>query len=117
RNLVPWPQAQVVAASAVDATLPPCDAIYVNAGATHPPDAWLDALVVAGRLVLPLTDDEGSGAMLMVTRRASAGFAARFLCRVAFIACLGAHDAQAARALGAALRSRPLGEVRSLVRH
>src|SRR5579859_3065179 len=31
------------------------DGILVNAGVTHPPDAWLDALAPGGRMILPLT--------------------------------------------------------------
>jgi len=34
------------------------DVIYVNAGVTHPADAWLDGLSSAGRLIIPLTTDE-----------------------------------------------------------
>jgi protein-L-isoaspartate(D-aspartate) O-methyltransferase len=37
------------------------DVIYVNAGATHPADAWLDGLKEGGRLVLPLTASQGFG--------------------------------------------------------
>ncbi|MGH8317432.1 MAG: protein-L-isoaspartate O-methyltransferase family protein [Steroidobacteraceae bacterium] len=32
--------------------------IYVNAGVTHPADAWLDNLAEGGRLLLPLSTDE-----------------------------------------------------------
>jgi protein-L-isoaspartate(D-aspartate) O-methyltransferase len=116
-NLAPWPWVELHAESAVDAALPQgVDAIYVNACAPHPPDPWLDALALGGRMVLPLTAEAGSGAMLLLTRRTDERYAARLFARVAFIACIGAHDDGAASALAASLRARPTSEVRSLVR-
>src|SRR5262249_61519608 len=52
----------------------PCDAIFINAGATHPRSLWLDSLRPGGRLVLYLTvafDDTaaGKGGMLKVIRK------------------------------------------------
>ena len=35
------------------------DVIYVNAGVTRPADAWLDGLADGGRLILPLTSNNG----------------------------------------------------------
>ena len=52
-NLARYPQVEVRARSGVD-DLPAADAIYVNAAATHPLRAWLDALKPGGRLVFPL---------------------------------------------------------------
>jgi protein-L-isoaspartate(D-aspartate) O-methyltransferase len=54
------------------------DAMLINAGVTHPLDAWLDGLAPAGRIVLPLTATMGSmgnigkGLMLLLTRTADA---------------------------------------------
>jgi protein-L-isoaspartate(D-aspartate) O-methyltransferase len=62
----------VHAESGVDRALPPADAIYVNAGATEPNGAWLDALNDGGRLVFPLTSDNRWGAMLRITRNEGA---------------------------------------------
>jgi protein-L-isoaspartate(D-aspartate) O-methyltransferase len=39
--------------------LDPADIIYVNAGATGPAPSWLDGLNEGGRLILPLTTNEG----------------------------------------------------------
>jgi len=39
--------------------LDPVDIIYVNAGATRPAPSWLDGLNEGGRLILPLTPNEG----------------------------------------------------------
>lgn len=116
RNLAHWPQASVRAASGADAPLPPADVIYVNAGATHPLPAWLDALRIGGRLIFPLAPDEGSGCMLLVTRRSADDYAARAMMRVAFIACSGARDEASAAALRRALATRSIDAVRALHR-
>jgi protein-L-isoaspartate(D-aspartate) O-methyltransferase len=116
RNLQRFPQARVAAQSAADASLPACDVIYVNAGATHPPPAWLDALRIGGRLVFPLTPNEGFGVMLQVTRRAADAYAATALVRAAFIPCIGARDEATSRSLALALERQSLKAVRSLRR-
>jgi len=115
-NLKPLHNVEVVAASAAGATLPGADIIYVNAGATHPLPAWLDALNVGGRLMFPLTPNEGFGCMLMVTRRGPASYAASALMRVAFIPCIGARDDAASAALTRALETQSLKSVKSLRR-
>ena len=115
-NLAPWPQAEVRAVSGVAPPLPPADVIYVNAGATHPVAAWLDALRDGARLLFPLTPDDGSGSMLLVTRLGAGRYAARALMRVAFIGCVGARDATASAALRAAFAKSSIDAVRSLHR-
>jgi protein-L-isoaspartate(D-aspartate) O-methyltransferase len=115
-HLAPWPQIEVRAVSGAVPPLPPCDVIYVNAGATHPVAAWLDALRVGGRLIFPLTPDDSTGCMLLVTRVAPTAYAARSLMRVSFIACIGARDASASAALRHAFASRSVDAVRSLHR-
>jgi protein-L-isoaspartate(D-aspartate) O-methyltransferase len=104
------------AQSALEAMLPSANVIYVCAGATHVPSTWLDALAIGGRLVLPLTTNEGPGVMLLVTRRAADVYAARILGPAYFTPCLGARDDEQSRALAAALGTRSTGEVRSLRR-
>ncbi len=102
--------------SGTGGTLPACDAIYVNAGSTHPVDMWLDALRPGGRLLFPLTPDRGLGGMLMVSRGAAGHWPARFLCAAAFIPCDGARDPQTARALADAFGQQNLWTVRTLHR-
>jgi protein-L-isoaspartate(D-aspartate) O-methyltransferase len=72
-----------------------CDAIFVNAGATHPRSIWLDCLRLGGRLLLPLTaaDDEGgtTGGVLKVTHQ-PAGLMASFISRVAIFPCSGGRE-------------------------
>lgn len=105
---------EVRSASATEIVMPACDVIYVNAGATHPPAAWLDALRIGGRLVFPLTPNEGFGVMLLVTRRAV--YAATAFARAAFIPCIGARDDAASTSLTQALERQSLKEVRCLKR-
>jgi protein-L-isoaspartate(D-aspartate) O-methyltransferase len=114
QNLEAIANVSVVCASAADTALPMSDVIYVNAGATHPPMAWLAALKPGGRLLFPLTPDEGLGCMLLVTRQAEAAYAACIVSRVAFIPCIGARDPDASKALAAALESRSVEAVRSV---
>ena len=113
-NLKHFSNVEVRAQSATEARIPQCDVIYVNAGATHPPPAWLDALPIGGRLVFPLTPNEGFGIMLQVVRKSACAFAASAFSRVAFIPCIGARDDAASGSLTAALERQSLKEVRSL---
>jgi len=115
-NLKHLSNVEIRAESATEASIPLCDVIYVNAGATHPPSAWLDALSVGGRLVFPLTPNEGFGVMLKVVRKSLESFSACPVLRVAFIPCIGARDDAASASLTAALERQSLKEVRSLRR-
>jgi protein-L-isoaspartate(D-aspartate) O-methyltransferase len=115
-NLAGFPNVALQAASANLAAMPACDVIYVNAGATHPPAAWLDALNIGGRIVFPLTPNEGFGVMLKVTRLGPRTYAANAFVRAAFIPCIGARDDATSASLSAALERQSLKEVRSLHR-
>ena len=113
-NLNPYPQVEVRARSGVEG-LPLADAIYVNAAATHPIRAWLDALKPGGRLVFPLQAAGSIGAMLIVTRPNRRGaWAARVFTAVVFIPCEGAQDPEMGRKLDAAFRRGGQEGVRSL---
>ncbi len=116
-NLKHLPQVRVLAASATQGELPRADVIYVNAGATHPLDNWLDALNPGGRLIFPLTPNEGMGCMLLVTRLGAGRCAATVVSRVAFIPCIGARDEAASTSLSVALESQSIKSVKSLRRH
>jgi protein-L-isoaspartate(D-aspartate) O-methyltransferase len=113
-NLARYAQVEVRARSGVD-DLPAADAIYVNAAATHPLRAWLDALKSGGRLVFPLQAAGSSGAMLIATRpERGEAWPARLLMGVVFIACEGAQDAETGRKLDRAFRRGGQGRVRWL---
>lgn len=106
----------VVGTSASEGALPNTDLIYVSAGATHPLPAWLDALNIGGRLIFPLTPNEGFGVMLLVTREGSRAYAASVVMPVAFIPCIGARDDAASKAISASLRTRSMMTTKSLRR-
>jgi len=115
-NLAHLPNVSVLAASATESSLPSSDLIYVNAGATHPIPSWLDALNIGGRLVFPLTPNEGSGCMLLVTRKSKTDYAASAVTRAAFIPCIGARDDASSKSIAAALEKQSLKSIRSLRR-
>ena len=96
--------------------LPAADVIYVNAGATAPMTAWLDALRPAGRLIFPLTPDAGVGGMLLVARREEGAYAAHFVSGAVFFPCAGAREAGEAARLAAAFAAGGAKEVRGLHR-
>ena len=115
-NLMHLPNVRVVSASATKGALPSAEVIYVNAGATHPLASWLDAINVGGRLIFPLTPNEGFGCMLMITRRGQSSYAAAVVTRAAFIPCVGARDDAASKALTAALEATSVDTVKSFRR-
>jgi protein-L-isoaspartate(D-aspartate) O-methyltransferase len=108
-NLVlAWPQADVVAADGF-AYRPerPADVVIVNAGVTHLSVAWLDALAERdGRLLVPMTDAHRAGTFLLITRRHGHAhrYAARNVCHVGIIDCIGGRDRDAEKKLTVALR-------------
>lgn len=120
-NLVSYPNVSVVPRSATEGSLPACDIIYVNAGATGPLDSWMDALRPGGRLLFPLTSDDpsgapGPGAMLLLAKAAPDRFHARFLCQAVFIPCAGARDEASSARLLQAFKATDFRDVRSLRR-
>jgi protein-L-isoaspartate(D-aspartate) O-methyltransferase len=114
-NLADRPWVTVRPVSAVGTALPACDVLYVNAGATHPPDEWLDAVRPGGRLVLPLTPDLGLGALFLFEPRGR-DFAVTGLLTAVVIGCEGARDAEMARRLGEACARLDFFAVKSLRR-
>lgn len=118
--LAPWPQVTVVHGDGAD-TRGERDALFVNAGATHPLPAWLDALRPGGRLLLPLTTplpfgENLGGGMVLLARREAAGFSASFVSPVGIYHCLGARDPALEPLLRQLLGGPRGGEVRSLRR-
>jgi protein-L-isoaspartate(D-aspartate) O-methyltransferase len=96
------------------------DGMLVNAGATHPRQAWLDALRIRGRLILPLTvlheaDITQSGQIVKFQRQEN-GWSARFLCSTSIYPCSGARDPDLNDKLRAAFRRGDWNRVRSLRR-
>jgi protein-L-isoaspartate(D-aspartate) O-methyltransferase len=115
-NLAALPQVRLHARSGAEGPLPACDVLYVNAGATTPLAVWLDALKPGGRLLFPLTADDGTGAMLLIVRTDGEVYAARFLFQAQFVGCAGARDDQEEQRLAEAFRNRNWNKVKSLHR-
>ncbi|GIQ77523.1 protein-L-isoaspartate O-methyltransferase [Bradyrhizobium sp. RD5-C2] len=111
-NLVPYPNVEIIAGDGTLTSFDPADVIYVNAGCTRPAARWLDGLADGGRLILPLTSDEGfkggapeqvarSGAVFRV-RREGAQYQATWISPVAIIPCDGGRDEASEKALAEA---------------
>ncbi len=114
--LAPWPQVAVLCADGTRGPFDAADAIVVSAGATHPLPAWLDALAPDGRLLFPLTANEGFGVMALLTHTGPGGFAASLQGGVAFIEFQGARDMETGKRLAEALQQKGASRVRSLRR-
>src|SRR3954454_19676591 len=119
---VAWPQATVVVADGF-AFRPdrPADAIVVNAGISHLPPVLLDTLAVDnGRPLVPLTNAEGRGGFLLITRPAGTTrrYPARYVSWTSIFPCVGGRAPDAVARLEEAL-ARPggLAVVRSLRRY
>jgi len=90
------------------------NAILVNAGVTHPLDAWLDALAPGGRMVVPLTgmmpamgSHIGKGLAWLLTKQDDGDFAARVLGVVAIYSAVGIRDENLNERLGKAMMDGP----------
>jgi len=116
-SLAAFSQVAVHCRTGAQGPLPACDILYVSAAAAEPLAVWLDALVPGGRLLFPLAPETGSGAMLLVTRHAGDDYAARFLCSVEFVPCIGAQEEHAAQALASGFSRGHWRQVRSLHRN
>lgn len=69
----------------------PMNAILVNAGTTHLRPAWLDGLQLGGRMIIPLTTENGRGGVLSV-KREPRGYAARFVFTTQVFHCVGSRN-------------------------
>jgi protein-L-isoaspartate(D-aspartate) O-methyltransferase len=108
RNLAAYPNASALCGDGSEQAFGTFDAIFVNAGCTHPVPIWLDALAPGGRLLLPLTvpwpgmPNIGGGSMLLVARRDDR-YAARFTGPVGIFHCQGARTEAASELLAQSL--------------
>jgi protein-L-isoaspartate(D-aspartate) O-methyltransferase len=58
-NFAAYPNVDIVEGDGALVSFDTADVIYVNAGCTRPAESWLDRLADAGRLILPMTSDQG----------------------------------------------------------
>lgn len=99
--LAAYPYVTVMEGDGTTVSFDPADVIYVNAGATGPADIWLDRLKDGGRMILPLTTDEGYGAVFAITRNGDE-FSVKWASSVAIYPCAGMRDRESERALAKA---------------
>ena len=95
RALEPYANVTLYPVSGSGGALPAADIVYVNAAATAPQRAWLEALRPGGRLVFPWSFASYGTAAMLVTRTGDATpaiFKARAIGGVAFIAMEEEHE-------------------------
>ncbi len=115
-NLTAWPQASVQLVEGIAPIEGKWDVVVAFAGASAPPQAWLDALADGGRALFPMTGPQNWGFMLRVDRL-GAGLLARPMGQVGFFHCVGARNDAEAKALSGVLTDQAgLKEIRSLRR-
>src|ERR1700731_656902 len=111
-KLAPHPNVEMVEGDGALVSFDEADVIYVNAGCTRPAQNWLDRLADGGRLILPMTSDQGfgasaperiasAGAVFRIERRGRDYFAT-WISPVAIFPCAGSRDEVSERALAEA---------------
>jgi protein-L-isoaspartate(D-aspartate) O-methyltransferase len=114
-NLTPMPHVSVVAVDGASFDPGPVDVVVVNAGATHPVPLWLASLMPGGRMLLPLTAENGRGSVFRIERLAEPDrYGAAAVSGVQIFPCAGARTPQAGRLLARALGDGGQRFVRSL---
>jgi protein-L-isoaspartate(D-aspartate) O-methyltransferase len=126
-NLAPSPTVEIIEGDGALVAFDEADVIYVNAGCTRPAHSWLDRLADGGRLILPMTSDQGFGA-ISPAAMASAGavfrierrgddYLASWISAVAIFPCAGGRDEVSERALAEAFAREGWQNVTRLYRH
>ena len=109
-NFAPYPNVTIVEGDGALVGFDTADVIYINAGCTRPAENWLDRLADGGRLILPMTSDQGFKSPNSLERMASAGavfrierrgndYLACWISPVAIFPCAGSRDEASERAL------------------
>jgi protein-L-isoaspartate(D-aspartate) O-methyltransferase len=125
-NFAGYPNVEILAGDGALVAFDAADVIYVNAGCTRPADSWLDRLREGGRLILPMTSDQGfaakslqriesAGAVFRIERRAK-DFFAFWISGVAIFPCAGSRDESSERALAEAFEKGGWQKVTRLYR-
>jgi len=119
QNLVGYPSVTVCAADGASVDPGPCDAIFINAGVTHPLPQWLDRLAEGGRMLLPLTipmgPGLGKGMMVKITRQCDS-FHAKVASLVAIYSCTSVRETDVEPLLAKAMTTGVLFRLKSLRR-
>jgi protein-L-isoaspartate(D-aspartate) O-methyltransferase len=120
QNLSRYPNVTVSAGDGAVLDPGPCDAIFVNAGLTHPLSLWLDRLTEGGRLVLPLTmtmnsKAAGVGIMTKIVRKEDR-YSAQIVSPVAIYSCQSSRDPKLEPLLRGAMAKGDLLKMKSVRR-
>ena len=114
-NLVYLDQVEVLQGDGGEYAPGPTDAIFVNAGVTHPAPVWLDSLRMGGPMILLLTTENGTGGVLRV-KRETQGYAARFIFTASVFHCVGGRNGALSQRLHDGFTQGAWKSVRSLRR-
>ncbi|HUO14749.1 MAG TPA: methyltransferase domain-containing protein [Verrucomicrobiae bacterium] len=118
-NLTSYPNVTVNAADGGTFDPGACDAIFINAGMTHPLPLWLDRLNEDGRLVIPLTmaisPHLGMGIFTKIIRRGES-FSAQIVSAAGIYSCTSARDPEREPLIKAALTNGSLLKMKSVRR-
>jgi protein-L-isoaspartate(D-aspartate) O-methyltransferase len=125
-NLASDPNVEIIEGDGGSVAFDEADVIYVNAGCTRPAENWLDRLADGGRLILPMTSDQGfgarslermdsAGAVFRIERRGG-DYLASWISPVAIFPCAGSRDEASERALAEAFAKGGWQQVTRLYR-
>lgn len=108
-TLAAYANVEIIAGDGTQVLFDAADVIYVNAGCTRPAARWLDSLADGGRLILPMTSDQGFGSLaptrmahggaVFRIRRNGADYHVAWISPVAIIPCAGGRDDASERSL------------------
>jgi len=133
-NFATYPNVDIVEGDGALISFDTADVIYVNAGCTRPAESWLDRLADGGRLILPMTSDQGfgakdqglaarslaqierAGAVFRIERRGK-DYLANWISGVAIFPCAGNRDEVSERALAEAFTKGGWPKVTHLYRN
>jgi protein-L-isoaspartate(D-aspartate) O-methyltransferase len=103
-NFAAYPNVDIVEGDGTLVSFDTADVIYVNAGCTRPAESWLDRLADGGRLILPMTSDQGFAAKSSPEQMARSGAVFRIERRGKIIWRTGSYRLRSFRAPEAATR-------------
>lgn len=118
-NLRPWNNVEILAGDGAAVDPGPVDAIFINAGVTHPRALWLDRLNDGGRLLFPLTFDTGGGVgkgVTILVKRQGDRYPARVGTFVMIYSCTSLRDPDLNSAIMKQVSSMKLMQIQSLRR-
>ena len=114
-NLSSYPNVLIVNGDGTSVPFDAADVIYVNASVTRPVDSWLERLTDGGRLILPMTTNQWTGAVFRIERQTSQ-FSVQWISPVAITPC-NARDETLEAALAEAFKKGDWKRVARLYRN